>query len=77
MVKANIACFYLSLRHIMQIKYGLIIEQYDISLIPTLTSLAAALYLNKYFLTMVFVFLCIFSPLQDYEMFVFKLNKYE
>ena len=60
----------------MQIKYGLIIEQY-ILLIPTLTSLAAALYLNKYFLIIVFVFLCIFSLLQDYQMFDFKLNKYE
>ena len=60
----------------MQTKYGLIIEQY-ISLIPTSTSLAAALYLNKYFLTIVFLFLCIFSLLQDYQMFDFKLNKYE
>ena len=77
MVEANIACFYLSLRHIMQIKYGLIIEQYDISLIPTLTALAAALHLNKYSLTIVFVFLCIFPPLQEYRMFPFKLNKYE
>ena len=67
-----------TIRHIMQIKYGLIIEQYDISLIPTSTSLAAVLNLNKYFLTIVFFYFCvIFSPLQDYHMFDFKLNKYE